>query len=73
MEEIWVLKKIKINDELQDVVAKSTDDYVTVVYDGPKINLAKALSNIKEEIKKIPCITPEQFASDSDIKDIFGI
>ena len=53
MEEIWVLKKIKINDELQDVVAKSTDDYVTVVYDGQKITLAKALSNIKEEIKKI--------------------
>lgn len=43
MEEIWVLKKIKINDELQDVVAKSTDDYVTVVYDGQKITLAKAL------------------------------
>lgn len=73
MEEIQVLKKIRINDELQDVVAKSTDNYVSVIYDGQEITLAKALANIKEEIKKIPCITSEQFASDSEIRDIFEI
>lgn len=73
MEGKWVLKKIRINDELQDVVAKSTDNYVSVIYGGQEITLAKALANIKEEIKKIPCITSEQFASDSEIRDIFEI
>lgn len=50
----FVLSKIKIGEALQDVIAKSTGDYVTVVYKNQTVSLATALAGILADVAALP-------------------
>lgn len=43
-----ILEKIKINGELQEIIAKSNGEYVTVTYSGLSMKLNEALAKIVE-------------------------
>lgn len=53
----FILSKIKIADALQDVIAKSTGDYVTVVYKDQTVTLATALAGILADVAALPAGT----------------
>lgn len=52
-----ILSKIKINDVLQDIIAKTTGEYVTVTYNGKETTLASALASIFAHISNLPTDT----------------
>lgn len=66
----WILKKIKIDGESQDVIAQSTDEHVSVIYNGKEMTLAKALDILKEDTQKIPNITTEQIKKWDSVTNI---
>lgn len=47
----YILESIKIEGILQEIIAKSTDAYVTVTYDGAEMTLAAALTKILQSAK----------------------
>lgn len=49
-----ILEKIKLNGVLEDIIAKSTDEYVTVTYNGGEKTLAAALGEILTAINALP-------------------
>jgi len=46
----FILEKIKIGEQVQNIVARSTDQYVIVNYKGSEVTLAAALTSILAEI-----------------------
>ncbi len=65
----YIVDKIKINGEVQDVIARTTDKYVTVTYKGDEITLASALEAIGNNTPGADI----DFASDSEVRNIFTI
>lgn len=53
----WLLSKIKIENELKDIIAKTTGDYVSVTYNGKETTLANALASIFADISQLPTDT----------------
>ena len=53
----WLLSKIKIEGDLQDIIAKTTGEYVTVTYNGKETTLASALASIFADISNLPTDT----------------
>ncbi len=49
-----ILEKIKLNGVLEDIIAKSTGEHVTVTYDGVEKTLAAALGDIVTALKALP-------------------
>lgn len=49
-----ILEKIKLNGVLEDIIAKSTGEHVTVTYDGVEKTLAAALGDIVAALKALP-------------------
>lgn len=49
-----ILEKIKLNGVLEDIIAKSTGEHVTVTYDGVEKTLAAALGDILTALKALP-------------------
>lgn len=50
----YILEKIKIQNELEDLLSKTSGDNVSVVYDGKQTTLTSALASILTEIKNLP-------------------
>ncbi|MCI8605189.1 MAG: hypothetical protein HFE79_13790 [Ruminiclostridium sp.] len=50
----WILEKIKIENKLHDIIARTTDKYVTVTYNNQKTTLASALASIFADISLMP-------------------
>lgn len=50
----WVLEKIKIENKSHDIIARTTDKYVTVTYNNQKTTLASALASIFADISLMP-------------------
>lgn len=50
----FILSKIKIAGVLQDIIAKTTGDYVTVNYKGNDVTLATALAGILADVANLP-------------------
>lgn len=48
----FVLEKIKIGEQVQDILARSTGEYTTVTYKGQEVTLSAALTSILAEIAK---------------------
>ena len=48
----FVLEKIKIGDQVQNILARSTGEYTTVTYEGQEVTLSAALTSILAEIAK---------------------
>lgn len=53
----WILSKIKIEGALQDIITKTTGEYVTVTYNGKETTLASALASIFADISNLPTDT----------------
>lgn len=53
----FILSKIKIEGVLQDIITKTTQDYVTVTYKGEEVTLASALADILADISNLPTDT----------------
>lgn len=53
----YVLSKIKIEGVLQDIIAKTTGDYITVIYKGANVSLTTALAGIIADISNLPIDT----------------
>lgn len=49
-----ILEKIKLNGVLEDIIAKSTGEYVTVTYNGAEKTLAAALGEILTALNALP-------------------
>lgn len=49
-----ILEKIKLNGVLEDIIAKSTGEHVTVTWDGAEKTLAAALGDILTAMKALP-------------------
>lgn len=49
-----ILEKIKLNGVLEDIIAKSTGEHVTVTWDGAEKTLAAALGDILTALKALP-------------------
>lgn len=49
-----ILEKIKLNGVLEDIIAKSTGEHVTVTWDGAEKTLAAALGDILAALKALP-------------------
>lgn len=49
-----ILEKIKLNGVLEDIIAKSTGEYVTVTYNGGEKTLAEALGEILTALTALP-------------------
>ena len=48
----FVLEKIKIGDQVQNILARSTGEYTTITYKGKEVTLSAALTSILAEIAK---------------------
>ena len=49
-----ILEKIKLNGVLEDIIAKSTGEHVTVTWDGAEKTLSAALGEILTALKGLP-------------------
>jgi len=50
----YILEKIKIEGVLQDIIAKSDGENVTVAYNGSEMSLAAALADIYTSLTSLP-------------------
>ncbi|MCM1061614.1 MAG: hypothetical protein NC452_15200 [Eubacterium sp.] len=68
----YLLSKIKIGDILQDVIAKTTGEYVTVAYKGADVSLTTALSGIIADISNLPLDTTIDEKISAAIDELIG-
>lgn len=48
----FILEKIKIGEQVQNILARSTGEYTTVAYKGQEVTLSSALASILTELSK---------------------
>ena len=48
----FILEKIKIGEQVQNIVARSTGDYTTVNYNGQEVTLSSALTSILAKLSQ---------------------
>ena len=63
----FVLAKIKVNEDIEDIVARSDGEHTTANYKGRSMTLDSALENVETDIQNIKTV----FASDSEIREMF--
>lgn len=68
----YVLSKIKVAGVLQDIIAKSTGDYVTVTYKGAEVTLASALASIIADMSNLPTSSNIDEKIETAISDLIG-
>ena len=63
----FILAKIKVNEDVKDIVARSDGEHTTANYKGKSMTLDSALETVENDIQNAKTI----FASDSEIREMF--
>lgn len=66
----YILEQIKIGEQFQDLIAKSTGENVSVNYNGEAMNLAMALTNIYNAVSKAQTTENVQALIDTAINNL---